>query len=100
MVDTLAQAKEIIWTNINQAITEVWPSIKIIFEQQELITKCMTKIEVHKTTLKTKPSEATYIIKVLNSNNREHLEEINISEKTTTIFENKKVLQKKNLINH
>ena len=39
------------------------------------------------------------MIKVLNSKNREELEEIHISDKTATIFEIKKVLQKRNLIN-
>jgi len=32
MAQTLAQAKENIWADISQAITEVWPSIQIIFE--------------------------------------------------------------------
>ena len=40
MEDTLAQAKESIWTKISQAMTEVWPSIQIIFEQEELINRC------------------------------------------------------------
>ena len=32
MAQTFAQAKENIWPDISQAITEVWPSIQIIFE--------------------------------------------------------------------
>lgn len=39
------------------------------------------------------------MIKVLNSKRKEELEEINISDRTTTILEIKKVLQKRNLIN-
>ena len=46
MEDTLAQAKENIWIDISQSMTEVWTSIQIIFEQQELITRCREKIEV------------------------------------------------------
>jgi len=49
-------------------------------------------IEEHNTTLNTKPVEATYMIKVLNSKRREELEEIKISNRTSTILENKKVL--------
>lgn len=33
MADTLAQDKEDVWLDINHSITEVWPSIQIIFEQ-------------------------------------------------------------------
>lgn len=56
-------------------------------------------IEEHKVAMKTKAVEATYMIKVLNSKSREELEEIKISDITTTISEIKKVLQKRNLIN-
>lgn len=37
MADTMAQAKENIWLEINEAITKIWPSIEIIFEQNELV---------------------------------------------------------------
>lgn len=49
--------------------------------------------------MKTKLAKATYMIKVINSKSREKLEEINICDRTTTILEIKKVLQKTNLIN-
>ena len=39
------------------------------------------------------------MIKVLNSKNKEQLEDINILDRTETILEIKKFLQKKNLIN-
>ena len=39
MAQNLAQAKETIWIEINDAMSEIWPSIQIIFEQQELINK-------------------------------------------------------------
>jgi len=70
MVDTLTQAKENIWTHIIQSMTDVWSSIQIIFEQQELITRCRAVIEEHKEALKNKLEEATYMIKVLNSKTR------------------------------
>jgi len=44
MADTLAQAKERIWVDINHAITKVLPSIKVIFEQEKLIDRCRTTI--------------------------------------------------------
>ena len=52
MADTLAQAKEIIWTEISQAMTKVWPSIQIIFEQEELINRCKIVIKQEKGELK------------------------------------------------
>lgn len=45
MAETLAQDKEDIWLDISHSITEVWSSIQIIFEQQELIAKCRAEIE-------------------------------------------------------
>ena len=80
-------------------MTEVWPSIQIIFEQEELINRCKIVIEQKKATLKNKPAEKKYMIKVLNSKSRAKLEQINISDITTTILEIKKVLQKNNLLN-
>jgi chromosome segregation ATPase len=32
MAKTLAQAKENIWVDINKSMSEIWPSIQIIFE--------------------------------------------------------------------
>lgn len=65
MSQTLAQSKENIWADISQATIEVWPPIKIISEQEELITKFQTAIQEVRVVLKQKPNEATYIIKVL-----------------------------------
>ena len=48
----------------------------------------------------TKPKEASRMIRVLNSKTRQQLQEMNIPDKTTTILEIKKVLVKKNLLNH
>jgi len=52
----------------------------------------MTKIEIRKEALDTKPKEATSMIKVLNSKSKEELQEINITDRTGTILEIKKVL--------
>lgn len=88
----MAHAKESIWTKISQSMIDVWPSIHIIFEQHELITRCRAVIEEQKVALKTNPAEAMYMIKVLYSKRKEELEEINVSDRTTTILEIKKVL--------
>jgi len=37
MGNTLAQVKETIWKRINEEMEDIWSSIQIIFEQQELI---------------------------------------------------------------
>ena len=66
MAGTLAEAKQNIWEDISKSMTEVWPSIQIIFEQQELITKWKVAIEEQKEHLKKNPSEAADMIKVLN----------------------------------
>jgi len=44
------------------------------FELQELITRCRAMIKEKKVALKTKPTKAMDIIKVLNSKNKEELE--------------------------
>jgi len=33
----LTKAKNNIWKNINANITDMWPSIQVIFEQEELV---------------------------------------------------------------
>jgi len=81
MAQNLAQAKENIWVDINQAITEIWPSIQIIFEQGELMQRSKTVIEVREM-LGDKPSEATTLIKVLNSKTKEKVEELQIADRT------------------
>ncbi len=48
MVDTFPHAKENIWTHISPSMVDVWPSIQITFEQQELITRCRAVIEEQK----------------------------------------------------
>ena len=97
MAQTLAQAKESIWVDISQAITEVWPSIQIIFEQEELKNRCQVAIDELKKLLKDKSSEATDMIRVLNSKTRVELEKIQILDKTKTIFGNQEGVAGKEL---
>ena len=80
MAQTLAQAKENTRVDINQAITEIWPSIQIISEQEELMRRSKTVIEEVREMLGDKPSEETPLIKVFNSKTKEELEELQIAE--------------------
>jgi hypothetical protein len=48
MAKKLAQAKEKIWMDINKSMSEIWPSIQIIFEQHELVQKAREAIEIIK----------------------------------------------------
>ena len=90
MDNTLAQAKENIWIDINKSMTEIWPSIQIIFEQHELIQKSRGAIEIIKEELGEKPTEATDLIRFLNSKKKQELEELEIEDRTETILEIKK----------
>ena len=86
MAQTLSQAKENIWTNINATIIDIWPVIQIIFEQEELIQILKkTLIEHVWEILGDKSTEATTLIKLLNSKTKEELEELQIEDRTETI---------------
>jgi len=95
----LAQAKETIWMGILDSINEIWPSIQIIFEHKELIEKFGETIFQVREKLGDMLTEATNIIILLNSKSKYELEELGISDRTTTILEVKQVLTKRNLIN-
>jgi len=94
----LAQVKVTIWKRINEDIVDIWPSIQIIFEQQELIERSNEAIEEVIKNLGGKPSEATTLINFLNSKNKHELEELEIEDRTKTILEVKKLLTKINLV--
>jgi hypothetical protein len=82
MEKTLAQAKENIWVDINKSMSEIWPSIQIIFEQHELVQKARGAIEIIKEELGERPTEATELIIFLNSKNKQELEELEIEDRT------------------
>jgi hypothetical protein len=69
MANNLSQDKENIWIDINKSMTEIWPSIQIIFEQHELIQKARGTIEIIKEELGENPIEASDLIRFLNSKN-------------------------------
>jgi hypothetical protein len=98
MEKTLSEAKENIWVDINKSMEEIWPSIQIIFEQHELVQKAREAIGKIREELGERPTEATELIRFLNSKNKQELEEMEIEDRTETILEIKKVLTKKGLM--
>jgi hypothetical protein len=77
---------------------EIWPFIQIIFEQHELVQKAREAIGKIREELGERPTEATELIRFLNSKNKQELEEMEIEDRTKTILEVKKVLTKKGLM--
>ena len=93
----LGLAKEILWEEIKEAIKEIWPSIKIIFNQKDLLEKAQEAVESITRQLEDMPETASDIIKFLNSKDDYELEELRISDRTETILEVKNIITKKNL---
>lgn len=93
----LGLAKEILWEEITEEIKEIWPSIKIIFNQKDLLEKAQEAVESINRQLDDMPKTASNIIKFLNSKDDYELEELRISGKTATILEVKKIITKINL---
>jgi hypothetical protein len=94
---TLAEAKENIWMDISKSINEIWPMVQIMFDQNELVQRSKQDIEKIRGDLGEMPTEATEIIKFLNSKTREELEDLKIEDRTKTILEVKRVLTKRGL---
>jgi len=98
MAKTLSEAKENIWMDINKYMAQIWPFIKIIFEQHELVQKARKENEKIREDLGEIPTEAIDLIRFLNSKNKQELEALEIEDKTETILEVKKVLTKNGLM--
>jgi len=77
---------------------DIWPSIQVIFEQNDLVKEAIEAIQRVKAELGDMPKEATKIIDFLNSKNKYELQELDIDNRTGTILEVKKVLTKRNLM--
>jgi hypothetical protein len=98
MAKTLSEAKENIWMDICQSVTEIWPLIQIMFEQHDLVQRAKQAIDRIKGELGEMPTEANEIIKFLNSKSKEELEALQIEDRTETILEVKRVLTKRGLM--
>jgi len=94
----LGLAKEILWEEITEAIKDIWPSIKIIFNNKDLLEKSQEAVESITRQLEDMPEAAFDLIKFLNSKDEYEPEELRISDKTVTILEVSKIITKKNLI--
>jgi hypothetical protein len=95
---TLAEVKEIVWTDISKSINEIWPMVQIMFEQNELLERSKQAVEKIRMELGDMPAQANEIIRFLNSKTREELEELKIEDRTETILEVKRVLTKRGLM--
>jgi hypothetical protein len=84
--------------DITKSINEIWPMIQIMFEQNELVQRSKQTIEKRRGELGEMSAEATEIIKFLNSETREELEELKIEDRKETILEVKRVLTKRGLM--
>jgi hypothetical protein len=95
---TLAEVKELVWTDISKSINEIWPMVQIMFEQNELLERSKQAVEKIRMELGDMPAQANEIIRFLNSKTREELEELKIEDRTETILEVKRVLTKRGLM--
>jgi hypothetical protein len=95
---TLAEVKELVWTDISKSINEIWPMVQIMFEQNELLERSKQAVEKIRSELGDMPTQANDIIRFLNSKTREELEELKIEDRTETILEVKRVLTKRSLM--
>lgn len=96
--EPLAQAKEHLWANIINSVNDIWPSIQVIFKQNDLVKEAIEAIQRVKAKLGDMLEEATRIIQFLNSKNKYELQELDIVDKIGTILEVNKVLTKRNLM--
>ena len=98
MKEPLIQAKEEIWANIIDYVNDIWPSIQVIFEKNDLVKEATQAIQRVKAEIRDLPEEASRIILFLNSKNKYELQELDITDRTGTILEVKNVLTKRNLM--
>jgi hypothetical protein len=95
---TLAEVKELVWSDISKSINKIWPMVQIMFEKNELLERSKQAVEKIRTELGDLPVQANEIIRFLNSKTREELEELKIEDRTKTILEVKRVLTKRGLM--
>ena len=94
----LKEIKEILWDNIIQSIEDVWPSIQIMYEKNDLIKLALEEILKAREELGNMPEEANELIHFFNTKNIYQLEEIGIQDRTGTILEIKRVFTKRTLM--
>ena len=72
--DPLGQDKEQLWANIIDSVNDIWPSIQVIFEQNDLVKEATESIQSVKAELGEMLEEATRIIHFLNSKKKYELQ--------------------------
>jgi hypothetical protein len=95
---TLAEVKELVWTEISKTINEIWPMVQIMFEQNEFLERRKQAVDKIRAELGDMPTQANDIINFLNSKTREELQELKIEDRTETILEVKRVLTKRSFM--
>ncbi len=85
--NTLGLVKEIIWEDIIESIKDIWPYIKIFFDQKDLLEKSQEAIETISNQLEGKLEIASY-----------ELNELGIDDRTSAILEVKNIITKKDRI--
>ena len=73
----------------------MWPLIQITFEKEEMVQRVKLTIENTKVDLEHRPRDAQNIIKLLNSETKDQLEDLKISYRTVVVMEVNRVLIKK-----
>jgi len=58
----LSQAKEQLWASIIDSVNDIWPSIQVIFEQNDLVKEASEAIQRVKVKLGNMPEESSRII--------------------------------------
>ena len=94
----LKEIKEILWDNIIQSINDVWPSIQIMYEHNDLVKLTLEEILKAREELGNMPEEANELIHFLNTKNIYQLEELGIQDRTGTILEIKIFFTKRTLM--
>ena len=90
----MGRVKQIMWLDIIEFVNDIWPSIQIIFEQRDLIEVVKIAIEKTNEELGDKPQTANKIIRFLNSKSNHELEQLEVADRTTSVLEDKRVLNK------
>lgn len=88
----LGQIKGILWVNISESIINVWRSIKIIYEQIDLIAAAQVEIQRTINLLGHKSEQANKLIHLLNNKTKEELVALDIRDRIGTILTIKRVL--------
>lgn len=78
----LGDMKEILWANIIDSVNDVWPSIWVIFEKNELVKVATEAIHKIREELGDKSKEVNQLIELLSSKNKYQLDELGIEDRT------------------